>query len=41
MSKWHNKPVVHDGIKFDSTKEDNCYQYLKQFQESAANKKIY
>lgn len=33
-SKWHNKPVVHDGIKFDSTKEGDYYLYLKQLQEN-------
>ena len=34
MSKWHNKPVIYDGIKFDSTKEGNYYLYLKQLQEN-------
>ena len=34
MSKWHNKPVTYDGIKFDSTKEGNYYLYLKQLQET-------
>ena len=34
MSKFHNKPVWYDGIKFDSTKEGNYYLYLKQLQEN-------
>ena len=34
MPKYHNKPVVYDGIKFDSTKEGNYYLYLKQLQEN-------
>ena len=34
MSKYHNKPVVYDGIKFISTKEGNYYLYLKQLQEN-------
>jgi len=34
MSKWHNKPVVHDGIKFASTQEGSYYLYLKQLQEN-------
>ena len=31
--KYHNKPVVIDGIKFDSAKEGDYYLYLKQLQE--------
>ena len=34
MSKYHNKPVWYDGIKFASTKEGNYYLYLKQLQEN-------
>ena len=34
MSKWHNKPVWHDGIKFASGKEGDYYLYLKQLQEN-------
>ena len=34
MSKFRNKPVTYDGIKFDSTKEGNYYLYLKQLQEN-------
>lgn len=34
MSKYHNKPVVHDGIKFDSKQEGNYYLYLKQLQDN-------
>ena len=30
MSKYHNKPVWHDGIKFASGVEGNYYLYLKQ-----------
>jgi len=34
MSKYHNKPVWHDGIKFASGKEGDYYLYLKQLQEN-------
>ena len=34
MSKYHNKPVWYDGIKFDSGKEGSYYLYLKQLQEN-------
>ena len=34
MSKYHNKPVVHDGIKFASGVEGDYYLYLKQLQEN-------
>jgi hypothetical protein len=34
MSKYHNKPVWYDGIKFDSGKEGGYYLYLKQLQEN-------
>lgn len=30
MSKYHNKPVWYDGIKFDSGKEGDHYLYLKE-----------
>lgn len=33
MSKYHNKPKIVNGIKFDSTKEANYYLYLKQLQD--------
>ena len=32
MSKYHNKPVWHDGIKFDSGVEGDYYLYLKQLE---------
>ena len=34
LSKYHNKPVWHDGIKFASGKEGDYYLYLKQLQEN-------
>ena len=34
MSKYWNKPVWHDGIKFASGKEGDYYLYLKQLQEN-------
>lgn len=32
MSKYHNKPVWHDGIKFASGVEGDYYLYLKQLE---------
>lgn len=29
MSKYHNKPIVIDGIRFDSIREGNRWQELK------------
>ena len=34
MSKYHNKPVEYDGIKFASGVEGDYYLYLKQLQEN-------
>ena len=34
MSKYHNKPVWYDGIKFASGVEGDYYLYLKQLQEN-------
>ena len=33
-SKYHNKKVIIDGIKFDSKKEANRYQELKLMQRA-------
>lgn len=35
-NKYHAKPVVIDGIKFDSTKEGKRYQELKLLEKSGA-----
>lgn len=34
MTKWHNKTVEYDGIKFASTVEGKYYLYLKQLQQN-------
>lgn len=34
MSKYGNKEVIYDGIKFKSTVEGKYYLYLKQLQEN-------
>ena len=33
QNKYHNKKVIYDGIKFDSTKEKNRYIGLKQLEK--------
>lgn len=40
QSKYHNKKVVYDGIKFDSIKEKNYYVALKMLEKAGIIKEL-